>query len=49
MKTATVRLTVLLDPPFWAGLFERESGGAKTPPRPVIPVVMYSSPQPKIT
>ena len=35
MKTATVRLTVLLDPPFWAGLFERESGGGKTPPPPV--------------
>ena len=34
MKTATVRLTVLLDPPFWAGLFERESGGGEAPPPP---------------
>ena len=27
METAKVRLTVLLEPPFWVGLFERESGG----------------------
>ena len=27
METATSKLTVLFDPPFWVGLFERESGG----------------------
>ena len=27
MDTAKARLTVLVDPPFWVGLFERESGG----------------------
>ena len=27
MDTAKARLTVLFDPPFWVGLFERESGG----------------------
>lgn len=27
METAKARLTVLFDPPFWVGLFERESGG----------------------
>lgn len=27
METAKAKLTVLFDPPFWAGLFEREAGG----------------------
>lgn len=27
METAKARLTVLFEPPFWVGLFERESGG----------------------
>lgn len=27
METARAKLTVLFDPPFWAGVFERESGG----------------------
>ena len=27
METAKAKLTVLFDPPFWAGIFERESGG----------------------
>ena len=27
METAKAKLTVLFDPPFWAGLFEREHGG----------------------
>ena len=27
METAKSKLTVLFDPPFWVGVFERESGG----------------------
>ena len=27
METAKAKLTVLFDPPFWVGVFERESGG----------------------
>ena len=27
METAKAKLTILFDPPFWAGLFEREAGG----------------------
>ena len=27
METAKAKLTVLFDPPFWVGIFERESGG----------------------
>ena len=27
METANAKLTVFFDPPFWAGVFERESGG----------------------
>ena len=27
METAKAKLTVFFDPPFWIGLFERESGG----------------------
>lgn len=27
METARSKLTVLFDPPFWCGVFERESGG----------------------
>lgn len=27
METARAKLTVLFDPPFWVGVFERESGG----------------------
>ena len=27
METAKAKLTVLFDPPFWVGLFEREHGG----------------------
>lgn len=27
METGKAKLTVLFDPPFWIGLFERESGG----------------------
>lgn len=27
METARAKLTVLFDPPFWVGLFEREGAG----------------------
>ena len=27
METGKAKLTVLFDPPFWVGLFEREHGG----------------------
>ena len=27
METAKAKLTILFEPPFWAGLFEREAGG----------------------
>ena len=27
METARAKLTVLFDPPFWVGVFERENGG----------------------
>ncbi|MBD5149430.1 MAG: YjdF family protein [Oscillibacter sp.] len=27
METARAKLTVLFDPPFWVGIFERENGG----------------------
>ena len=27
METGKTKLTVLFDPPFWTGVFERESGG----------------------
>ena len=31
METGKAKLTVLFDPPFWVGLFEREHGAATRP------------------